>query len=76
MYDGGSGRVDEEIFELNSEPSSHHSQSSESTVVHDHIRLRQHQKAAVSCWVVRIGARHVKHLGTTESGETVGGLST
>jgi hypothetical protein len=42
-------------------------QSSESRVVHDHIRHRQHQIAAVTCIVVGIGARHVKHAGKTES---------
>ena len=50
-------------------------QPSESDVVHDHIRLRQHQIVAVACIGVRIGARHVKHAGTTEGGETVGGSS-
>ena len=52
-----------------------HGQSSESDVVHDHIRLRQHKIATIACIVVRIGARHVKHLGTTEGCETVGGSS-
>ena len=50
-------------------------QPSESDVVHDHIRLRQHQIVAIACIGVRIGARHVKHTGTTEGGETVGGSS-
>ncbi len=50
-------------------------QPSESDVVHDHIRLRQHQIVAVACIGVRIGARHVEHAGTTEGGETVGGSS-
>jgi hypothetical protein len=51
------------------------SQPSESDVVHDHIRLRQHQIVAVACIVIDIPARHVKHAGTTEGGETVGGSS-
>ena len=50
-------------------------QPSESDVVHDHIRLRQHQIVAVTCIGVRLGARHVKHVGTTASGETVGSSS-
>ena len=50
-------------------------QPSESDVVHDHIRLRQHQIVAIACIGVRLGARHVKHAGTTEGGETVGGSS-
>ena len=50
-------------------------QSSESDVVHDHIWLRQHQIRAVACIVIRIGARYIDHLGTTEGGETVGGSS-
>jgi hypothetical protein len=48
---------------------------SESDVVHDHIRLRQHQIASVARIVVAFGARHVQHLGTTEGGETMGGSS-
>ena len=50
-------------------------QPSESGVVHDHIRLRQHQIAAVACIGLRIRTRHVKHASPTESGETVGGSS-
>ena len=50
-------------------------QPSEPDVVHDHIRLRQHQIVAVACIVVAIGARHMEHAGTTEGGETVGGSS-
>ena len=50
-------------------------QPSESDVVHDHIRLRQHQIVAITCIGVRIGARHMEHAGTTEGGETVGGSS-
>jgi hypothetical protein len=30
---------------------------------------------AVACIGVRISARHLKHFGTTEGGETVGGSS-
>ena len=47
-------------------------QPSESDVVHDHIRLRQHQMLAVACIGVLIGSRHVVHAGLTEGGETVG----
>ena len=47
-------------------------QPSESDVVHDHIRLGQHQIVAVACIVVSIGARHMEHAGSTESGETAG----
>jgi hypothetical protein len=47
-------------------------QPSESDVVHDHIRLGQHQIVAVAYIGVHL-ARHVKHAGTTEGGETVGG---
>ena len=38
-------------------------QPSESDVVHDHIRLRQHQIVAVACIGVHIGARHVEARG-------------
>jgi hypothetical protein len=55
--------------------SSRHSQPSESDVVHDHVRLRQHQIVAIACLGVRIGARHMEHAGTTQRGETVGGSS-
>jgi hypothetical protein len=55
--------------------SSCHRQPSESDVVHDHIRLRQHQIVAVASIGVGIGARHVQHAGTAEGGETVGGSS-
>ena len=51
------------------------SQPSESDVVDDHIRLRQHQIAAITYIGVPIAAGHVEHLRTTESGETVGGSS-
>jgi hypothetical protein len=50
-------------------------QPSKSDVVHDHVGLRQHQIAAVTCIVVAIGASHVEHPGTTEHGETVGSSS-
>jgi hypothetical protein len=50
-------------------------QRTESDVVHHHIRLRQHQIAAVTRVLVRTGARQVKEAGTTERGETVGGSS-
>jgi hypothetical protein len=52
--------------------SSRHSQPSESNVLDDHIRLRQHEIVAITCIGIRLGARYVKHLGTTKSGETVG----
>ena len=48
-----------------------HSQPSESDVVHDHIRLRQHQIVAITY----IDVLHMKYTGTTESDETVGGSS-
>jgi hypothetical protein len=35
---------------------------------YDHVRLRQHQVAAVACIVVGIGFRHIEHAGTTKSG--------
>ncbi len=47
-------------------------QPPESNVVHDHIRLRQHQIVAVACVGVLIGARHVQHRGRTKGGEIVG----
>ena len=50
-------------------------QPSESDVVHDHVRLGQHQIVAVTCIAVGIGACFMKYAGTTEGGETVGGSS-
>jgi hypothetical protein len=50
-------------------------QPSESDVVHDQVGPGQHQIVAIACSGVRIGTRHVKHLGTTEGGESVGGSS-
>jgi hypothetical protein len=50
-------------------------QPSKSYVVHDRIRLRQHQILAVACVGIPIRARDVKHASTTESSETVGGSS-
>ena len=47
-------------------------QSPESDVVHDHIRLRQHQIAPVAYIGVHIRGRHVEHAGTTQRGETMG----
>src|SRR5215207_9163837 len=47
----------------------------EPDVVHDHIRLRQHQIAAITCISVRIRTRHREHAGQTDVGETVGGSS-
>jgi hypothetical protein len=48
---------------------------SESDVVHDHIRLSQHEIAAIPSIGIRIGTSHVKHAGTTEGRETVSGSS-
>jgi hypothetical protein len=50
-------------------------QPSEPDVVHDHIRLRQHQIVAIASNGLPIGARRLKQTGTTEGGETVGGSS-
>ena len=50
-------------------------QSSESDVVHDHIRPRQHHIVTVACMGIRVRSRHVKHASTVEGGETVGGSS-
>jgi hypothetical protein len=50
-------------------------QSSESNVVHDHIRLCQHQIAAVACIGIPIGAWHMQYAGPTGGGETVCGSS-
>jgi hypothetical protein len=50
---------------------SRHSKFSTSDVVHDHIRLRQHQMVAIACMVVAIGASHMEHAGPTEGGETM-----
>ena len=38
-------------------------------------KVRQRQIAAITRIVVAIGARHMKHAGPTEGGETVGGSS-
>jgi hypothetical protein len=46
-------------------------QSSESYVVHDHVRLCHDQVVAVARTCVRVGTRHMKHAGTTGGGETV-----
>ena len=50
-------------------------QSSKPNVVHDHIRLRQHQISAITGIGFRIGTRHVQQTGTTESGQIVCGSS-
>jgi hypothetical protein len=50
-------------------------QPSESDVVHDHIRLRQHQIGPIASIGVAISTRHVKHAGTAGRCETVGGSS-
>jgi hypothetical protein len=47
-------------------------QPSDSDVVHDHIRLRQHQISAIASIGVSIGAWHVKHAGTVGRGKAVG----
>jgi hypothetical protein len=44
---------------------------SSTDVVHDHIRLGQHQIAAITRSATGIGTRHVQHAGTTCRGETV-----
>jgi hypothetical protein len=49
-------------------------QPSEADVVHDHIWPDQHQILAITRIGVAIGTRHVQHAGTTEGGETMGGL--
>src|SRR5688572_32025997 len=49
-------------------------QPSEPDVVHDHIRLRQHQIGPVACIRVHL-ARYVKHAATTEGRKIVGGSS-
>ena len=48
-------------------------QSSEPDLVHDHTRLRKHKIGPITTILIVIGARHVKHTGTTEARETVGG---
>src|SRR4029453_16629669 len=50
-------------------------QPSESDVVHDHVRFRQHQIGAITCLVIGIGTRHVQHAGNVGRCETVGGSS-
>jgi hypothetical protein len=47
-------------------------QPSEPGVVHDHIWLREHQIVAITYIGVRL-VRHVKHTGTAEGSEAVGG---
>jgi hypothetical protein len=46
-------------------------QPPESGVVHDHIRLGEHQIVAIACNIVIIGTRHVKHSGPTPANKTV-----
>jgi hypothetical protein len=48
-------------------------QPSESDVVHDHVRLGQHEIVTITYIGVRLGTRHVKHAGTVGRTETVGG---
>jgi hypothetical protein len=50
-------------------------QTSESDVVHDHVRLRQNQIVAVARVGVGIGTRYMQDAGTTERGKAVGGPS-
>ena len=50
-------------------------QSSQPNIARDHIRLCQHQIASIACIGVHIRPGHVKHVGTTKGGETVGGSS-
>jgi hypothetical protein len=47
-------------------------ESSESDVVDDHVRPRQHQTVAVGLHWLRIGARHIEHAATTQRDQTVG----
>jgi hypothetical protein len=47
-------------------------QSSEPDVVHDHVRLCQDQVVAVASISIRVGPPHMKRLGTTEGGESMG----
>jgi hypothetical protein len=54
---------------------SSHRQSSEPHVVHDHIRLGQHQVGPIACIVLGISTGYLKHAGTAECSETVGGPS-
>jgi hypothetical protein len=50
-------------------------QPSESDVVHDRIRLRQHQIIAIACIGFAISTWHVIHAGAAEGRETVSGSS-
>jgi hypothetical protein len=56
-------------------PNAHSRTCRRLSVVHDRIRLRQHQIAAIARNIVTIDARHKQRAGTTEGGETVGGSS-
>jgi hypothetical protein len=47
-------------------------QPSEPYVVHDHIRLRQHQIITIARIGAGIRTRHVKHTSMTGGGESVG----
>jgi hypothetical protein len=49
-----------------------HGQPSEPRVVHDHIRLGQHQIIAIACVGIRIRIRKMKHAETPQRGETMG----
>jgi hypothetical protein len=84
---GTSGRISEGAFEVPSRLgvvgrtlptgslTSCNRQPPESDVVHDHIRLRQHQIGPIASIGVAISTRHVKHAGTAGRCETVGGSS-
>jgi hypothetical protein len=84
---GTGGRIPERAFQVSSSLgvvmrtlatgsfTSGNVKPAEPDVVHDHIRLRQHQIAAITCISVRIRTRHREHAGQTEVGETVGGSS-
>ena len=50
-------------------------QPPEADIVHDHIRLRQHQIGAIARFGVSIGAWHMKQAGAAGCSETVGGSS-
>jgi hypothetical protein len=49
-----------------------HRQSSESAVVHDHVRLGKDEIVAITAIGVRVGARNMKHTGPVGSGQTMG----
>jgi hypothetical protein len=50
-----------------------HRESSMSDVVHDQVRLGEYEIGTVASIGVRVGTRHMKHTGTAQTSETVGG---